>query len=153
MAITKTTNWQRTDKSKRRHFTADELINAYLKGVKEGNAQVQKAISKQLEENLQKAGNHTSQIMEILKQKGFEFYSARLKIHDWDDFEVIILVNSEQYTDSKFIEIYNFITNFEEKIKEDTYSINFRFTDYDDSLDIEIMESDGFILEYNVDQE
>ncbi|MFO7828272.1 MAG: hypothetical protein R6V23_06615 [Bacteroidales bacterium] len=153
MATTKTTSWQRTDEPRDRHFAADELINAYIKGVKEGNEQIQKAISKQLEENLEKAGKHTSHVMTILQDRGFEFYSALLKIHNWDEVEVIILVNSDQYTDPKFIEIYDLITGFEEEIKEDTYSITFSFTDYDDSLDMEKMESDGFILEYNMNQE
>ena len=152
MATTTTTNWQRTDEPKDQKFSADELINAYFKGVKEGTYQYQKAIRKQLGENLEKAGKHTSNIITILQDRGFEFYSALLKIHNWDEFEVILLVNPDHYINPKFLEIYNLVSSYEKEVKEDTYSITFSFTDYDESLDKEQMESDGFILEYNMDK-
>ena len=150
MSTTTTTNWQLTDEPRDRHFSADELINAYFKGVKEGTYQTQKAIRKQLGENLQKAAKHTSDVLTILKSKGFDFHSAHLKIHNWDEVEVIILINPDHYIDPKFIEIYDQISDFEKNAEEELYSITFSFTDHGEHLDKEQMESDGFILEYNM---
>jgi hypothetical protein len=150
MALTKTTNWQRTDEHRNSQFSADELINAYLKGVQEGTNQTSKAIKKQLENNLQKAGEHTSKIISELKGKKYNIKTAFLKIHSWDEIEVIILLPQEQFLNPDFHEVYNLIAEYEEKFKEDLYSITFSFTDYDDSLDKEQMESDGFILEYKM---
>lgn len=154
MSTTKTGTWQFTE-HKPESFTYDDMIDAYLKGVEEGVAQTRKALRKQLEENLNRAAKHTSRVISEIKNKNFDVHSARLKIHDWDEVEVLIVVPQDHFLDSRFLEIYDLINEYEKEFsnEEQLYSITFSFIDYAESLDQEQIESDGFLLEYNMEQQ
>ena len=147
-----TKNWDITE-HKRDVFSSNDLINAYLKGIEEGGIQQRKALKRLLNENLDKAYDHTSQIIKELKKRNFGFHSALLKIHDWDEFEVLIIVPQEDFLDEGFLEIYNLLPKYEKDFEEDTYQINFSFVDFDKSLDESKVEADGFLLEYRNNQE
>ena len=155
MSPTTANTWQFTEHTRetQESFTYDDMINAYLKGKEEATKENLAAIKKLLLDNLKKAGEQTSEIITELKNKDIEVRSALLKIHNWNEVEVLLIVPQDNYIDPHFLEAYDLITKFEKEFyEEEIYSITFSFVDDNDYLDKDKIESDGFILEHKMNQ-
>ena len=87
--ILETTNWE-FSAPKDQLFSSDNVIEAYLKGKKDGLEQAQKLMFDKLISNISISGQYTSQVISFLKKNNISPLSAHLKINSWDDFKAII---------------------------------------------------------------
>ncbi|HEY9047180.1 MAG TPA: hypothetical protein VIN08_14845, partial [Ohtaekwangia sp.] len=71
-------------------YSADIVIDAYLKGKREGLQQNQKALIQQLEANVKKASVHTAKVIQHLKSQGLCPLSAHLKLSSFDKMNVLL---------------------------------------------------------------
>ena len=139
-------NWEITV-SKDKYYTCDEVLDAYLHGKKKGLENLQKIVLKTLSDNINKTGNYTSELINILKQNGFNPEAAFLKIISWDNFKILITVPEKEYLSEKYLRIYEYISKFEDNVNNELYKIEISFVDTN-GLDVNCVQSDGFILKH-----
>lgn len=142
-------SWEFTS-PKEKLFSSDHVIDAYLKGKNESLEQQQRLIIEKLISNINKSGKHTSEILTFLKKKEFNPFSAFLRINSWDDFSILIVLPQEEFLDEKILEIYNFISEFEQKVSEEMYQIQVTICDTDENIDENYIRSDGFALKHKM---
>lgn len=140
-------NWEFTSQ-KEKLFSSDHVIDAYLKGKNEGLEEAQKLVLEKLVANISKTGKHTTEILSFLKKKKFNPISAFLKINSWDDFTIMIVMPQNEFLDEKIIPVYDFISEFENKVAEDFYHIRFAICDTADKVDESYVRSDGYVLKH-----
>lgn len=130
-----------------RHFSENQVIDAYLKGKDDGREQTQKALINLFNVNINKAGHHTGLVANHLLKHGFTFHSAALKAVSFDEFQVIITVKEEDILSDSFLKVYDFTAKLEHESKEELYHISFVFT-HNKSINVDLLKSDGFIFEF-----
>lgn len=145
--IVTSTNWNFTSQ-KERWYSSDQVIDAYLKGKNEGLEQGQKLILEQLIRNLSKTGNHTSEIIQFLNASNFHPISAFLKINSWDDFGILIVLPESEFIAPSIIDVYDFISEFENRITEEFYNVHIQFCCASEQINEKSIESDGFVLKH-----
>jgi hypothetical protein len=139
-------NWEITI-SKDKYYTSDEVIDAYLHGKKTGLESLQKVVLNTLSDNINKTGNYTTEIIEYYEKEGFNPKATFLKILSWDNYKILITIPEKEYLSDKFLQIYEYISKFEEKINNELYRLEISFVETN-GLDINCVQSDGFILKH-----
>ena len=143
-------NWEFTS-PKDKLFSSDHVIEAYLKGKKEGLEQAQKLILEKLVENVNNSGNYTTEIHSHFNKKGFHPVSTFLKIISWDNFKLLITLPENEFISDKIIEIYDFISDYENRVNKELYHLEISLTDINEStFDKNCLRSDGFVLKHKL---
>jgi len=154
IAEKKNINWQispmRHEKGKDT-YSADVLIDAYLKGRKDAaNIDKQMRLEK-LEANLKKAKSLSVHLFESIKEQGFNCSSIKLKIKDIYHYSSIFLVNEDDYINDDFLNIYSqSIKIKKEANKEKTFDFTTIFAPMNSDVEFNNMLADGYIFSYDV---
>lgn len=127
-------------------YSADAVIDAYLKGKKEGLEQTQKAAIQQLESNIRKAATHTLKVFEYLKEQGITPITAYLKLDRFDVMEVMFTLEDEDLLNDKITSVYDYVCSFEEAVSEELYNITFGFVDQGPEFNESLLRSDGYVF-------
>lgn len=143
--ITTSKNWEFT--VSKEYFTGDEVIEAYLQGKKAGLKDMQKLILTTLSRNVNDTGKYISEIIGYMKKEGFSPKTAYLKIESWNFLKVLITISEEEFISKKFLEIYDYVSNYENKINNDLFKLEISFVD-SNGVDINCIYSDGFLLKH-----
>ncbi|MEX0810843.1 MAG: hypothetical protein WD048_01420 [Chitinophagales bacterium] len=141
------TNWEFTS-HKEKLFSSDHVIDAYLKGKNESLEEAQKLVLEKLVKNINKAGKHTKQVLHHFNKNNLNPISAFLKINSWDDFTIMVVLPHDEFLSKKIISVYEFVSEFENKVSEDLYHIQITICDSDGNLDENYIRSDGFVLKH-----
>jgi hypothetical protein len=142
-------NWELTS-PKDKLFSSDHVIDAYFKGKNDGLEQQQRLIIEKLVSNINKAGKHTTDILFFLKKKKLNPISAYLRINSWDDFSILVILPQEEFLDKKMLNVYDYISELENKVDEDMYHIQVSVCDTEDNIDENYVRSDGFALKHKI---
>ncbi|WP_145860822.1 hypothetical protein [Pedobacter suwonensis] len=129
-------------------YTGDQVIDAYLTGKKHGLQSYQKSLYNSLQQNVDACAVITKSVLEYLKKINIESDTAFLKINNWDNFNIILPVKEEDFLDEKFLSVYDFASDLEEKSINDTFNFGVSFLDYTEKLNEHNLQCDGFILKF-----
>lgn len=129
-------------------YTENDVIDAYLKGKKTGLESYQKTLVKALNENVDKCGEYTEKIIQHLHSLDIRSKDAFLRINKFDLFNILVCVPEKDFLDEKFFDVYDFVTEFEDKknSSDNTFAIEFSFLDFNDKYCVRTINSDGYIL-------
>lgn len=127
-------------------FTGDQVIDAYLKGKRDGLKTYRKAMLNNLDKNVNECAKHTYAVIEHLKEKKMGQTSAFLKIDSWNNFHVLIGVKETDFLNPDFLKVYDYVSALEEEISTDTLKVDFSFLDFVDEINEKRIGSDGFVL-------
>jgi uncharacterized FlaG/YvyC family protein len=141
-------NWVVTV-TKDKFYTCDEVIDAYIQGKKEGLEQIQKVALEKMIENIKKSGEFTTELLNFFHKEKFNPVSAYLKIISWNLYNVLITIPEEEYLSDRFLSIYEYISQFEEKNKNDFYKLEITITDTN-NLNNKNIISDGYIFKHKM---
>lgn len=142
------TNWVISE-SKDRMYTSDHVIDAYFEGKTVGLQQAEQLIFKSLQENIDRVGLLTSEILKFMNESvGFNPISARLKINTWSDFKVLILLPTKEFLSSNIFTVYEKITEMENESTTDFFHVNFSICNANENLDEACVISDGYNLRH-----
>jgi hypothetical protein len=131
-------------------FTGDELIEAYLKGYKEGVDQYKKVLLKKLSENISNAQKLGTSFIGLINRNGIICNNAHLKYMDIERYKIIFVLNSDIYYNFDAMSgFYEMAYSFEAKHNSGDFSIEIAFIPNINSININRLVSDGFIFEYN----
>ena len=137
-------------KVKRDSFTGDELIEAYLKGVKEGIDNFQKVLLSKLDENITHAKQLGSLFIDNLNKNNLVCTSAHLKYLDIIQYKIIFVLNAKVYFDfDAMTKFYELAYSFEAENSNNDFSIEVSFIPEIESINNNQLISDGYIFKYN----
>jgi len=139
-------SWKITAERKKL-YSADAVIDAYLRGKSEGLQQHQKVLIQQLEANVKKASAHTSVVVQYIREQGLTALSAYLKLSSFDRMSVLITLSEEDFISDVISDVYNYISSVEETVSEEFYTINFTFAIAGKKFNRGLLESDGYIFQ------
>lgn len=142
-------DFQPTDEQREgESFSANAVINAYLKGRKDQYHDNEKILAEKLNENLNKAMNLSSSFSDILQDKKIKCLHILLMPKNIMEFESIFVVDENDYISPQFEEIYKLAILEKAKANGDTFHFSYIFIPYSKNLNRQKLKSDGYILEY-----
>lgn len=160
MVVSKTSNtvinridddWklQTTDEQKEKErYSADAVVNAYLKGRRDQNIENERILTEKLNENLEKAMKLSENFSDVLKSKNVKFMRILLRPKQITEFEAVFIIDKTDYISPRFEEIYKLAISEKTKANSETFHFSYIFIPYAESLDRDKLSSDGYVLEY-----
>ena len=131
-----------------RLFSADELIEAYTLGRRDGKDEVASNLKEKFERRLISATSIVARFYDWMKESGeFTVHAAFLRIENIENFDTLILVSEDDYVSDDFEAVHQEVKEYLEKEGID-YGIDFSFMPYSDQINRESLNSDGFRLRY-----
>lgn len=141
-------SWQLSEAGPRLYST-DAVIDAYLKGRKDGLDEQQKAIQNIFAANYRKSSHNTTELYTFLASIDIIPVSAHLKFNSFVSFEIIVLLTEQDFLSGKMDKVYTWCRDFQNRVEEDSYRICFSFVDFLEGFDFAQLISDGFNARYN----
>ncbi|EZH75045.1 hypothetical protein ATO12_09975 [Aquimarina atlantica] len=135
-------------------FTNDDVIDAYLKGKKEGIKETKQIFVDKLNENINKSAVYTDKMLSFLKKRKLNPISAHLKIKSFNDFVILITLPEDEFISEDFLVSYDFAATIEEEVTNDKYyNLMFLFSDRaDGQFNTSLLVSDGFFMDYKMSE-
>ncbi len=132
-------------------FSADDLIDAYLKGRKDAAGFDKQMRMDKLDTNLEKAKELSVKLYNSINGLGFKCSSIKLKIKDIYHFSSIFIVNEEDYINDDFLKVYKESMTLKNKAnKEKTFDFTTIFAPMHSKVEINNMLADGYIFSYDI---
>lgn len=133
-------------------FTNDDVIDAYLKGKKEGVKETKQIFVDKLNENINKSAVFTDRMLSFLEKRKLNPISAHLKIKSFNDFVILITLPEDEFISEDFLVSYDFAATIEEEVIDDKYyNVMFMFSDREDGdFNTNLLVSDGFFMDYKM---
>jgi hypothetical protein len=141
-------SWQLPEEGERL-FSADNLIDAYFNGKKQGVEDYKALVLEKLHFNLEKSGELTFKCISEIKIKNFTPVSAKLRINTYKNYSVLIFVNKEDYINEGFIDIYQYSGNLEIENESEFFSIDFHFAYKGDCFNEKAVINDGYTINFS----
>ena len=132
-----------------RLYSTDAVIDAYLKGRKNGLDEQQKALQNIFAGNYRKSSQNTTELYKFLISIDIVPVSAHLKFNSFVSFEIIVLLKEDDFLSDKMDKVYTWCREFQSRVEEDSYRVCFSFIDFLDGFDFAQLISDGFNARYN----
>lgn len=137
-------NW----KQQKDVVTHNDVIDAYLEGKVAGRNEVNKAMVKLFETNLNKAQETSEELYKAIIEMGFNINSIHLKADNLTSFMVLAITDLDDYVNERFLEAISFSRKLRQKSTEDDFNIDFLFTYKAKTLNERCLNSDGYFLKY-----
>ena len=140
-------SWEIENPTEREKFyNADAVIDAYLKGEKDGLEQQQKLVLNTFRANVETSKTTTNKLYETLIKEGFKPQGAYIKFTSWSAFEALIAVPETGFIKDDFLKMYDVACALEDSVTDDLYSLNFSFIPVNDTPYEENVLSDGYMF-------
>lgn len=133
-------------------FTNDDVIDAYLKGKKEGVRETNQIFVDKLNENINKSAVFTDRMLSFLNKRKLNPISAHLKIKSFNDFIILITLPEDEFLSEDFLVSYDFAATIEEEVIDDKYyNVMFMFSDREEGdFNTNLLVSEGFFMDYEM---
>lgn len=130
------------------YYNCDAVIEAYVKGEKDGLKNEQKVIFKQFTENVEKSKTVIADFLKLIMGLGFVAKSAYLKFEFFDTFECVIAIHQDDFIKEDFLAVYNLASKTQNDFKSDLFNINFSFMPFESEDFEDSIRHDGFIYRF-----
>jgi len=124
------------------HF--DRLIEAYNKGVDEGEQKYVKTADALFQRNLRDASKAINILDRDFIERGLDILKAYLQIASRDKFFFLVGVSEENYLHDSFYTVYDKVYHLEKEYNNDSLQLHFAFMPVTSDFCEEIVLSDGF---------
>ena len=131
-------------------FTSDDVINAYIRGRKDGLSAKERAVYNQIQSNVVKSAEDVEKLIQLLQKMGFSPTSAHLKINSIDCLEVLVTVPESDFLSDNFSKVYEYLYGFEAANASEDFTIHYSFVDHTGNLNLETITSEGYIFSHDV---
>lgn len=130
-------------------FTADELLDAYFIGKKVGMNAKEKEITERIQRNMNLATAIGGELYETISKDKINCRESFLKIQDSRTFQVLFFIENSQYTEDNLKKLYSYARAKKKLVNTEDFFLDISFMFYDNALNIERLNSDGYSLRYN----
>lgn len=129
-------------------YSDDDLINAYLKGKDAQKNETQRILTDRLKCNVEKATKLIDKFyQDVERELKVEIKSIRLKINGIENLYFLFVVDNKSFINESFLRVYDKSKKLRDSIKNEM-SISISFMPYKETIDNDIIISDGYKLEY-----
>lgn len=137
-------NWEKEESA----FTDDHVIDAYLKGRRDGRTEMARILTKQFNDNIKIATTIAEKLFSIAAKKNIHLYAIHLKADSITNFSALFIVNKENFVSEKFRDILIAARKLKNEVETDSFYISFLFTPESGNLNEKSITTDGFFLKY-----
>jgi len=127
-------------------YTSDELIDAYLYGKRNAFEATQRLAVDKLNNNIEKSGEISINLLKTLTDKYFTPLNAYLRINSLDNFDIMITVPERDIISDDFLTMYDIISKTETQNKDEYYDVFISFCPVNEHFEEINVLSDGFLL-------
>lgn len=137
--------WETSDSS----ITADDVIDAYFLGKKDGVNEEYEKLKKEFLINLKLASSIAEELFGITEDNKLALDEVYLKVDNFNSFDILFLVNESIYNDNLNIRnVYALGRNLKNKYQSDRVKLNFSFAPNSNDLCKSSLYSDGYLVKY-----
>lgn len=129
-------------------YTGDHLIDAYLRGLKDGKDEQQKILTQKFAENLDAATHAAEQLLANAKEMDVHFSDIRLKADGITQFTALFVTDVDAFISDHFRQVYTLAKNLKTKIESDSFFIDFSFMPSTGPINENTINADGYFLKY-----
>ena len=133
-------------------YGTNQMVGAFnagrVFGMENAVADMQGWMNRTLVENVAKAAQHTHILLEWLNARDIHPVAARLKDERFNAPEVMFIIPVAEFVGSQFNGVYGYVGARENEWREPSYSITFSFCWNGPTLDMDLIEADGFDRRY-----
>lgn len=129
-------------------FSADEVLNAYFKGVEEGQNTHQEKLKKEFSINVKLATSISEELLAIGIEKNLKLQTIHLKATAINSFEALFLVHKDSIISDDFRNAYVISRTLRDKYKNDKFNLSFSFIADTEDIDNNCLAADGFFMRY-----
>lgn len=103
-----------------RTYSADHIIEAYIKGKDTGKNEFREFLSSKLRTSIERAGALTGEVFKALEELGINAESSFMKIEDISCFRILIVVSESDFLKEEVFEAYNIIATIQGRYKHES---------------------------------
>lgn len=137
-------NWEKSKDV----YTGDDLIDAFLRGKKVGQDEHYRILSKQLEENINKAAELAENLFDEISKNKIQPIEIHLKAEDITKYKALVIVSKDDFISDNFRQVYTIARKIKDKSETENFYISFAFTTSSEHLNEQLLLSDGFFMKY-----
>jgi hypothetical protein len=141
--------WKNESVSSNESFTANEVIDAYESGTKDGEKRIIERIAKLAHEQTVRAMHVCEQIWLHLVSIGIEPISIHLKRDGMSAFAGLFVVREEKFLSDDFEDVYTFIFSVIDKVNTHEFHLGIHFLPVSGPYNKDMLLADGFVYSYN----
>ena len=131
---------------KDQYYNCDAVIEAYLKGEKDGLKNEQKVLFNQFTKNVDRSKINVINLLTDIEKHGFKPLTAYIRFESFDVFQALISVPEEDFVKDGFLKVYDRAIKLEDEIQDELFSLNFSFIPISDNTIEESIIHDGFVI-------
>ena len=129
-------------------YGPNQMIVSFKAGVRTGVDRLVDLADEQFGGNKHKAGKLTSKVLEELSQRYFNPVFAKLRITNWDEFEVLIALEEKEFLNDILHHVLKYTTQLEQRETNNSFSIVFHFFPKTEGYFEKKVISDGYIYSH-----
>lgn len=130
-------------------YTGDHLIDAYLRGKKDGGDEYRKILIKQFRTNIEIAAKVAEQLLSEATATNIEIKSIRLRAEGIFKFSALFVANANDYLTDEFRNLLIASRRLKAEVQSESFYISFSFIPFTESLNEKAIYSDGYFLTYD----
>lgn len=129
-------------------YSADEVIDAYLKGMIDQKNENERLLNERFGENLERAKKLGEQMFIDLMVSKIKCFGIRLRPVDIVTFDFLFFVSETDFISDSFVDVYTKFFKRKKVVSDNNFKVFFSFMPTSEYLNLETLLSDGYILGY-----
>lgn len=138
----------RIEVKKEKHYSADELIDAYFRGRRDQFEEDKKILLESFSKNLKRAKQVCEEFFLTLEKSDVGCAFVSLRAMTISHFDAIFVVPKHKFIALDFDTIYRIAREKKKEVTTDTFNFSFSFMPLTDTLNEGRMLTDGYIMKY-----
>ena len=138
----------RIEVKKEKHYSADELIDAYFRGRRDQFEEDKKILLESFSENLKRAKQVCEEFFLSLEQNEVGCSFVSLRAMTISHFDAIFVVPKQKFVALDFDAVYRLAREKKKEVTTNTFNFSLSFMPLTDSLNEGRMLTDGYIMKY-----
>ena len=137
-------SWKKTADA----YSEDHLIDAYLRGVKDGRSKYEKILMAQLHNNLNVVGQATEALINETLKLEIPFAEIHLSADNIDSFTILGVVDEKDFVTDEFRSVFTIARSIKNENEKNEIYLIFTFVPYSPKLNQSCIVSDGYAWKY-----
>lgn len=125
-------------------FSADKVIDAYMKGKKFQKDAEEKEMMSFIKGNFSKAVKLSEQLYKFITDNNLTIKDTMLRMKDPFIFDAVYIISKDSYFSDKFRDIYKKSIELKSRNNNESFNLSFTFMPFSKKINNERLRSDGF---------
>jgi hypothetical protein len=138
----------RIEFKREKHYSADELIDAYFRGRRDQFEEDKKILLESFSDSLKRAKKVCEEFFEKLEENGIKCSFVSLRAMTISHFDAVFVVPKKKFVALDFDAVYRMAREKKKEVTTNTFNFSFSFMPLTDSLNEGRMLTDGYIMKY-----